>query len=68
MKKECFPTVLGAILIACFLAVGTAQAASVPNGRDEKKKIELTVVEKRPSDKPARSNEPRRQQPPDRRH
>jgi len=67
MKKECCPTVLGAILIACLLAVSTAQAASDPTGREEKKKIELTVVEKKPSDKPVRNNEPRRQRPPDRR-
>lgn len=57
---------LGAILIASLLSFSTARAASIADGRDEKKRIELMVVEKKAGERPARSNEPRRQRPPDR--
>jgi len=67
MKKEFCANGLSAILIACFLTVSSAQAAIGSKERDAKKRIELTVVEKKPRETPARSNEPRRQQP-ERRH
>lgn len=62
MKKECCVSGLSAILIACFLAVSTAHAAIDSRERDGKKRIELSVVEKKQSERPNRNSEPRRQQ------
>jgi len=67
MKKECRLSALSAILVAGFLAVGTAQGAIDSREREVKKRVELTVVEKKPGDSRPRSNEPRKQ-PPERRH
>lgn len=63
MKKECYMSGLSAILVACFLTVSSAQAAIGSKESDPKKRIELVLVEKKPTEKPNRSNEPRRQQP-----
>jgi hypothetical protein len=67
MKKECCSTVLGAIVVGCLLTVSAAQGASGPKERNEKKRVELTVVEKRQNERPVNNNESRRQRPPDRR-
>ena len=66
MKKECCLRALSAILVAGFLAVGTAQGAIDSREREAKKRVELTVVEKKQDSQP-RGNEPRRQRP-ERRH
>lgn len=63
MKKEFWLSGLSAILIAGFLTISSVQAADGSKEREAKKRVELTVVEKKPGEKPARSNEPRRQQP-----
>lgn len=67
-KKECCQAVLSAILIACSLLVGAAQADYGSKEREQKEKVELRVVEKKQNDKPVRNNENRGQRPPDRRH
>ena len=63
MKKECVLSSLSAILVACFLGVGAAHAGIPSKDPETKKRLELTVVEKKPEQKPARGNEPQKQQP-----
>lgn len=63
MKKVCCLRALSAILVACFLAVSPVQGADDSKEREAKKRVELTVVEKKPGDSRPRNNEPRRQRP-----
>jgi hypothetical protein len=66
-KKRYHQAVLSAILLAGLLPVGAAQADSGPKEREQKRRVELMVVEKKQSEKPARNNDTRGQRPPDRR-
>lgn len=66
-KKRCHQAALGAILLAGSWLAGAAQADSGPKEREQKKRVELMVVEKKQSEKPARNNDTRGQRPPERR-
>lgn len=66
-KKRCHQVVLSAILLASSWLVGAAQAEAGSKEREQKKRVELMVVEKKQSEKPARNNDTRGQRPPDRR-
>jgi hypothetical protein len=67
-RKRCYQAALGAILLAGSWLVGGVQAESGSKERERKTKVELMVVEKKQSEKAPRSNDTRRQRPPDGRH
>ncbi|MFY9609993.1 MAG: hypothetical protein WAU45_15405 [Blastocatellia bacterium] len=66
-RKGCYRVVLGAILLAGWSLVGAPQAESGSKDREQKKRVELMVVEKKQSERPARNNETRGQRPSQRR-
>lgn len=66
-KKGCYRAMLGAMLLAGSGLVGAAQPQPGSSERAQKKRVELVVVEKKQSERPARNSETRGQRPPDRR-
>lgn len=66
-KKGFYHAGLSAILLAGSWLVGAAQAESGSKAREQKKKVELILVEKKQNEKPARNNDTRGQRPPERR-
>lgn len=66
-KIRCHQALLSVILLAASSLVGFAQAQSAPKEREQKKRVELMVVEKKQSEKPVRNNDTRGRRAPDRR-
>ena len=63
MRKGFGGGVLSGILIACLCLVSGAQAGTASGERDQKKeRVQLTVVEKKQSEKPDRNREQQEKQ------